>query len=169
MACRCISSIPQELHIIRTKASVYLAFCEYIIIAKVFLMHTYGCDEIQRRLAALMIYTLKRDDIPLLSQWIKNTHSKECVFFGSPCPARTNDPPLAVPGSVCGRKSALPIADRYANPCSLYLAPRAFAGVAVNSRHAAVNQFIAQLQKKQSKKEEIRDCVSLLFGGTAQI
>ena len=30
-----------------------------------------------------MRYTLKRDDIPLLSQWIKKTKSKDLVFFES--------------------------------------------------------------------------------------
>ena len=38
-----------------------------------------------------MIYTLKRDDMPLLSQWIKNPRSEERGFFGATDPIRTDD------------------------------------------------------------------------------
>ncbi len=52
----CISSIPQEL---------------YIIIAKDYFIHTYGVMRYKGVKPPLMICTLMRDDIPLLSQWIK--------------------------------------------------------------------------------------------------
>ena len=63
-----------ELHIIKAERFVY-HHCES------FLIHTYRCDEIQHGCAVLMIYTLKRDDIPLLSQWIKNRQVETCRFL----------------------------------------------------------------------------------------
>ena len=62
----CISSIPQEL---------------YIVIAKAVSMHTYGVMIYKGGTPPLMIYTLKRDDIPLLSQWIKNSDAKASEFL----------------------------------------------------------------------------------------
>ena len=44
----------------------------YITKPTVFYTHLL-CDEIQHGNAVLMIYTLKRDDIPSLSAWIKKT------------------------------------------------------------------------------------------------
>ena len=53
----------------------------YIIKPTVFYTHLW-CDEIQHGNAVLMIFTLKRDDIPSLSAWIKNSRSFEREFFG---------------------------------------------------------------------------------------
>ena len=60
----------------------------YIIKPTVFYTHLW-CDEIQHGNAVLMIYTLKRDDIPLLSQWIKNSRSEEREFFEANSQNRT--------------------------------------------------------------------------------
>ena len=53
----------------------------YIIIAKDCLIHTYGVMRYKGGSPPLMIYTLKRDDIPLLSQWIKKLSFKRTRVF----------------------------------------------------------------------------------------
>ena len=65
----------KELHIIKAERFVY-HHCE-----RFFDTHL-RCDEIQHGNAVLMIYTLTRDDIPLLSQWIKKSRSEERDFLG---------------------------------------------------------------------------------------
>ena len=66
----------KELHIIKAKRFVY-HHCE-----RLFDTHL-RCDEIQRREPPLMIYTLTRDDMPLLSQWIKKSRSEERDFLAA--------------------------------------------------------------------------------------
>ena len=63
----------KELHIIKTLVL-------YIIKPTVFYTHL-RCDEIQHGIAVLMIYTLKRDDIPSLSAWIKKHSFKRTSVF----------------------------------------------------------------------------------------
>ncbi len=53
----------------------------HIIIAKDCLIHTYGVIRYKGGVPPLMIYTLKRDDIPLLPQWIKKDKSFDLSFF----------------------------------------------------------------------------------------
>ena len=78
----CISSIPQELHIINLEEVVYHQGVALHII-KPTEIHTCRCDEIQHGYAVLMIYTLTRDDIPSLSAWIKKSDKSKLVgFFG---------------------------------------------------------------------------------------
>ena len=46
----------------------------------------------------VMIYTLTRDDIPLLSQWIKNRQVETCRFLKTNPYFDTNAPPFEVRG-----------------------------------------------------------------------
>jgi len=64
----------KELHIIKTLVL-------YIIIAKDCLIHTYGVMRYKGGEPPLMIYTLKRDDMPLLSQWIKKFQVRRLGIF----------------------------------------------------------------------------------------
>ena len=81
-----------------------------------FLMHTCGVMRYKGGVPPLMIYTLTRDDIPLLSQWIKNPRSKERGFFGASNRARTCDTAvnsrvlyrLSYQGKLCWRLPIFP-------------------------------------------------------------
>jgi hypothetical protein len=63
-----------ELHIIKTQVL-------YIIIAKDFLCTPKGVMRYKGGVPPLMIYTLTRDDIPLLSQWIKKSSFRRTRIF----------------------------------------------------------------------------------------
>ena len=76
----CVSSIPQELHIINGDNRCISSKRNALHIIKPTYMHT-SCDEIQHGYAVLMIYTLTRDDIPSLSAWIKKFQVRRLGIF----------------------------------------------------------------------------------------
>ena len=114
-------------------------------------------------LAALeMMLTFGQMMLCLAAQ-MKNPRSKERGFLAPTVGLEPTTRTLAVPDSVCGGHAALPIVDRGANPCSLYLAPRALASVAVNSRHAAVNtEWQYKLNNRTKKGRHAQACLPFL-------
>ena len=74
----CISSIPKELHIIKTKFGISSLRKE--IQPRGLMIYS------SKRICSFrrMISTLKRDDIPLLSQWIKKSKSLDLDFLVHP-------------------------------------------------------------------------------------